>query len=241
MDLLGKKGINLMSEINTPRDVKNALKAIDIELLDQLIRQSLREERTYPLQTLQLYRCGSYVARELSNFENAVSAHGRAKSTKKREETGYSARKAGDNLSFAVSQMKSRVDVEEVDALLFGIDEQILWPLHFSERLTVRVCYHWRQSVEDDWSYSSITLLHNADLRPGYLSPHPARKLSAAKQEQNRQSELSHEWEHLKSLGLQSVQQYFREGRDGALIPDSYQTTTGRLNNFSADFWRDSL
>ena len=66
MDLLSKKGINLMSEINTPRDVKNALKTIDIETLDQLIRQSLREERTYPLQTLQLYRCGSYVTRKLS-------------------------------------------------------------------------------------------------------------------------------------------------------------------------------
>lgn len=65
MVLLSKKGINLMSEINTPRDVKNALKAIDIELLDQLIRQSLREVRTYPLQPLQLYRCGSYVTRKL--------------------------------------------------------------------------------------------------------------------------------------------------------------------------------
>lgn len=230
-----------MSEINTPRDVKNALKAIDIDTLDQLIRQSLREERTYPLQTLQLYRCGSYVTRELSNFENAVSAHSRAKSTKKREETGYSARKAGDNLSFAVSQMKSRVDVEEVDAQLFGINEQIIRPPHFSERLTVSVSYHWRQSVKDGWSYGRITFLHNADLRQGYSSPLPVRKLSAARQEQNRQSELAHEWEHLKSLGLQSVLQYFREVRDGALIPDLYQTKTDRLNNFSADFWRDNL
>ncbi len=34
MVLLSKKGINLMSEINTPRDVKNALKAIDLPPVD---------------------------------------------------------------------------------------------------------------------------------------------------------------------------------------------------------------
>jgi len=59
--------------------------------------------------------------------------------------------------------------------------------------------------------------------------------------QQKRQDQLFSEWEHLKRLALQSVQQYLKDGGDGAAIPETFQVVTdqhnGVLNNFSARFW----
>lgn len=61
------------------------------------------------------------------------------------------------------------------------------------------------------------------------------------RQAQERQGALYREWEHLKSLALYSVRDFFRDGGNGAEIPKIFQATPDAymrgLNNFSAKFW----
>lgn len=230
-----------MSEINIPRNERNALKAVDADKLDRLIKQCLSEERPDALRSIQLECCGEYVASQLRSYEVTLRAHCNAKTAKKRAETEYSARRAGDNLAHAVRQMKSRLEMEENEEQLFYIEDQIMHPSQFSEHISVIVSYRWRRTIEDEWVYGKITFFHDADLRPNFSMPLPSRKPSAAKQKQDRQDKLYREWEHLKRLGLQSVKEYFRNGADGTLIPQMFQAKinpyTRGLNNFSANFW----
>lgn len=227
-----------MGRINIPRSERDALKAVDADILEQLIEQCVLEECPSGLQRLHLESCGQYVASELRTFKRALTEHGNAKSAKKREETDYSVRSAGDDLAHAVWQMKHRLETEETEAQLFLVDDQIIQPVHFSERLTVRVDYRWRRAIDDEWIYDSITFSHTAEIRPDYAIPPTKRKASAANREQERQRKLSAQWQHLMSLGLQAVRDYFREGRDGVAIPATFQAKADReLNNFSAQFW----
>ncbi|WP_337264410.1 MULTISPECIES: hypothetical protein [unclassified Serratia (in: enterobacteria)] len=230
-----------MSEINIPHNERDALKAVDTNILDQLIEQCLSEERPDALRCLRLECCGVYVASQLRMYEKTLGEYSKSKTAKKCAETKYSARLAGNDLAHAVQQMKSRVEKEEKEALLFCIEDQIMKPYHFNEHITVRVNYHWRQSTEDKWVYGKITFFHDVDLRPDYLIPLSNRKPSVAKQKLDRQDKLYREWEYLKILGLHSVKEYFRNGGDGALIPQMFQAKidpfTRRLNNFSAEFW----
>lgn len=230
-----------MSDINIPCNERNALKAVDTDKLDKLIKQCLSEERPDALRSIQLECCGEYVASQLRSYEITLGAHCKAKTERKRAETAYSAHRAGGNLANAVRQMKSRLEMEEKEELLFYIEDQIMHPYQFSERITVTVSYRWRRTIEDKWVYGNITFSHDADLRPDYSMPLPSREPSAAKQKQDRQGKLYREWEHLKRLGLQSVNEYFRNGADGALIPELFQAKidpyTRGLNNFSANFW----
>jgi hypothetical protein len=105
----------------------------------------------------------------------------------------------------------------------------------------VRVSYRWRRTIDDAWSYGSITFHHNFDPRPDFMVPVPTRKPSKAKQERDLQDQLYQTWEDLMRLGLYSVRDYFREGRDGAAIPDVFQakpdSRSRGLNNFSTKFW----
>ncbi|BEP54051.1 MULTISPECIES: hypothetical protein [unclassified Variovorax] len=230
-----------MGEINIPRAEQEALRAVDTEALRKLIEQSLREERPYALRDLRLENCGLYVVSRLRQYETALAEHGKAKAEKKRAETGYRARRAGSDLLDAIQQMKDRVETEEKEGQYFYVDDLIMPPSRFSERVTVRVNYNWRRSVEDKWAYGSITFVHDVDSRPDYTLPQPSRKPSAAKQERDRQEKLYDEWNHLMKLGLHSVREYFREGGDGAAIPQTFQAKadsyTRGLNNFSARFW----
>ncbi|WP_266170774.1 hypothetical protein [Dyella subtropica] len=231
-----------MSVINIPLDEQPALKALDIQLLKKLITQCLCEERPDALRILRLESCGPFIASRSREYARALAAHGKAKAAKKRAETEYQARCAGDDLEHAVGQMKDRMKAEEKEGQLFYVDDLIRPPQLFTEHLAVKVSYRWRSTIEDQWNRACITFTHDVDSRTDYTTPPSKRKPSAAKQALDRQERLYREWGHLMKLGLHSVKQYFREGGDGTEIPQTFQakvdTYTRRLNNFSADFWQ---
>lgn len=230
-----------MGEINIPRDQQIALAAIDASAVSSLIEQAIREEQSGEMLRLSLVNCGSFIATKLHRFEQALAKHRLAKAPRKRAETGDALRRAGDDLSFAVDAMKRRMETEKEEGQLFFVDDQIAPPYHFSKHLSVRVSYQWRRTVDDNWTFGSITFVHEVDLRPDYTVPAPKRKPSAAKQEQDLQNRLYQTWEYLRRGALCSVRDYFREGGDGDNIPNTFQTTvdshTGGLNNYRTEFW----
>lgn len=232
---------NDVGEINIPREERDALKAIDTDVLNTLIEQSLEERHPSALRALRLESCGLYAASQFRAFEKALATYGAAKAAKKLAETEFRARRAGSDLAHAVQQMKRRVEEEERESQLFYIDDLIMPPHRFSEHLTVRVDYRWRPMIEDKWQYGNITFTHDVDLRPDYTMPLPKRKPGAIKQERERQEKLYREWEHLRQLGVYSVREFFREGGNAAAIPETFQAKadsyTRGLNNFSARFW----
>ncbi|OWV29728.1 hypothetical protein [Halomonas campaniensis] len=221
---------------------REALKNLDSDELDIAIRECVHSVTLSQLYGFNLESCGLYVSNKLRDFQKSVDAHSRAKSSKKRDETDESMRRAADDLTHAVQQMQQRMEEEEKDNLLFQVDDHIFQPFHYGDRLEVRLGYQWRKNTADNWTYGSITFLYTPDLSPDYSFPLPKRKPSAAKLAQERQEKLRREWEHLKLLSLHSLRNFFREGGIGSDIPKTYQVTLdtyGRgLNNFSADFWR---
>lgn len=231
-----------MGEINIPRDQQTAITAIDARELDRLIDQAIREERSGELHRLPLAACGSHIGTKLHSFDRALAKHREAKAPRKRAETGDALRRAGHDLSFAVGAMKQRLETEQKDAQLFIVDDQIVPPYRFTTQMSVRVSYRWRRTIEDEWQWGSITFVHHHDPRPYYAVPVPTRKPSAAKQEQELQNRLYQTWEHLMRGALYSVRDYFRDGGDGAKIPETFQVTVDSysrdLNNYSTQFWR---
>lgn len=232
-----------MGEINISRGEQYALRAVDTHMLGKLIEQCLQDEHSHALRTLRLESCGPYVASRLQHYEKALAEYGKAKAAKKRDEAKHDVRRAGSDLAYAVQQMKNRVEAEEKEGLLLYIDDLIVPPSYFSERVTVLVSYRWRRAIEDEWVYGSITFSHDVDVRTDYTMPMAKRRPSAAKQEQERQEKLYREWEHLMRLGLYSIRDYFREGGNGAAIPQTFHAKadpyTRGLNNFSTKFWID--
>lgn len=231
-----------MGEINISRDEQDALTAIDTRELDRLIEKAIGDEQSGELHRLSLTRCGSYVSAKLHHFDQTLARHRLAKSARKREETGDALRRAGRDLSFAVDAMKRRMETEQAEGRLFQIDDQIIPPYRFSKHMSVRVSYRWRRTIEDEWQRGSITFVHDDDPRPDYTMPAPKRKPSAAKQEQDLQNRLYQTWEHLMRGALYSVRDYFRDGGEGATIPETFQATVDSysrdLNNHSTQFWR---
>ncbi|QPF90844.1 hypothetical protein [Bradyrhizobium commune] len=230
-----------MGEINIPRVQQNALKEIDDNELNRLVDQAIREERMGDLNRLPLTSCGPYISKKLHYFEQALAKHREAKAPRKRAETAHTLQRAGSDLSFAVDAMKRRMEEERKEGQIFYVDDPIVPPYHFDKHLIVRVSYRWRRTVDDDWTSGSITFVHDVDLRPNYTIPAPKRKPSAAKQEQDRQTELAETWQHLMRGALYSVRDYFREGGDGDKIPQTFQAAvdshTRGLNNHSTRFW----
>ncbi len=231
-----------MGEINIPRDQQTAITAIDARELDRLIDQAIREERSGELHRLPLAACGSHIGTKLHSFDRALAKHREAKAPRKRAETGDALRRAGHDLSFAVGAMKQRLETEQKDAQFFIVDDQIVPPYRFTTQMSVRVSYRWRRTIEDEWQWGSITFVHHHDPRPNYAVPVSTRKPSAAKQEQELQNRLYQTWEHLMRGALYSVRDYFRDGGDGAKIPETFQVTVDSysrdLNNYSTQFWR---
>jgi hypothetical protein len=230
-----------MGEINIPPDEQAALDAVEMRELNRLIDQALRSEQASGLHGL-LRNCGPYVAGRLHAFETRLERHRAAKAARKREETRCDVWSAGSDLASAVDGMKRRLETERKDAELFVVDDLIGRPYRFSKVLSVRVNYRWRRSAEDAWVYGSITFTHEVDTRPDYTRPAPKRKPSAAKQEQELQHQLYLTWEHLTRGALYSVRDFFRNGGDGATIPDSFKARVDShsrgLNNYSTQFWR---
>ena len=60
-----------MSLINMPRDERDAIDEINVDILRKLVEQCLRDERPDALQSLRLQSCGLYVASRLQDFENS--------------------------------------------------------------------------------------------------------------------------------------------------------------------------
>ncbi|MPV64304.1 hypothetical protein [Burkholderia sp. BE17] len=230
-----------MGEINIPRADQEALRAVERDVLNELIDQCLQEERLSALRPLRLDNCGPYIASKVRELEKALDTYSKAKAEKKRAETRYDALSAGRDLLHAVLLMKQRMATEEEEGQRFHVDDLIMPPHRFGERISVRVNYRWRPSAADPWAYGDITIFHDVDIRPDFTLAPPKRKPSAARQAQERQETLYREWEHLKSLALHSVRDFFRDGGDGGEIPKVFQVKldahTRRLNNFSAKFW----
>jgi hypothetical protein len=230
-----------MGEINIPRAEQQALAAIDANELGRLIEQAIRIERIGDLRR-PLVNCGSYIANQLHYFEQALTRHREAKAPRKRVETANALRHAASDLSYAVAAMKQRMEAEQKDGELFFVDDRVMPPHRFSKHLSVCVNYRWRLAVDDQWTFGSITFTHDVDPRPGYTTPAPKRKPTAAKQEKDLQNRLHRTWEHLMRGALYSVRDYFKDGGDGSNIPDTFHATVDSysrgLNNYSTQFWR---
>lgn len=232
-----------MGDINISRSEQDALRSIDCEVLRMLIEQCLQEERPTALRQFRLDGCGTFVSTKWHAFIQDLDAYGNAKANKKRAETLRDARSAGSNLLDAVQQMQHRMSVEAEEKGRFYIDDLITTPHAFRTPLTVRVSYRWRPSPAEPWVHGDITFIYAVELRPDYTRPPSARKPSAARQVQERQEALYHEWTRLKDQALFSVRDYFRKGGTGANVPKTFLVQhdpyTSRLNNFSAKFWHD--
>lgn len=229
-----------MEEIYISQEQRAALAAIDANNLNGLIEQAILEEQSGGLHRLRLTSCGPYVASRLQHFDRALAKHRDAKAPRKRMETDNTVRRAGRDLIFAIEAMKQRMEIEQKEEQLFHVDGQIL-PYHFNPRLSARVSYRWRKTIDDEWTHDHITFIHDVDLTPDYRQPSPKRKPSAARQQQEMQEKLSDAWAHLMMNAMYSVRDYFREGRDGDYIPKTYKVKVDPhsrgLNNHSTRFW----
>jgi hypothetical protein len=232
-----------MGEFYLSQYERTALKAIDDSILANLIDNAIWSHSTSTLDDLPLFNCGQYVARKLQIFNESVSEHGKSKATRKRNETENRAHDAGRRLLHAVSEMKSRMDLEEKETQLFRVDDQILPPRSFNERLEVRISYQWRPTIDESWTYGNIKFVYDVAFTPNYFMPTPKRKPSAAKHEDERQERLCNSWDHLKSAAFQSVLEYLRSGNDRSAIPEKFDVRvdpqSGGTNNFSFNFWQE--
>lgn len=230
-----------MGEINIPRHERDALKAVDQDALRKCIGQGLDERSAGPLRGLGLEGCGVFVASKYRRYAEALTDYGAAKAARKTAETEDRARRAGDELGWAVQQMKGRVETEESEDQVFHIEDCINPPFQFSADLAVYVSYRWRAAVGDSWTVGTIAFTHKFIPRPDYTTPKPKRKLSRAQEARELQDVLWSEWEFLKQSALHSLKQYFREGGKAANVPKTFtarvDSYSRRLNNLSTRFW----
>ena len=230
-----------MGIINLTAEEQAALIRLDIAELRTLIEQALDHEQANPLYGLQLSSCGPYVAQQYSYFQRDLIAYRQAKSGRKRDETGERARQSGNRLSSAVDQMQHRMETEAEEGQFFYVDDQVMPPLSFSDRLRFVVHYRWRKAADDAWVRGSIEFTHTVRPRPAYGMP-PKRKPSAAKLREQEQNDRYDSWKSLADGACQHVRDYLRAGKDPAAIPAIFAVKTdgqGDLNNFSTRFWPD--
>ncbi|WP_322517152.1 hypothetical protein SR870_06235 [Rhodopseudomonas palustris] len=201
---------------------RTALSAVDSRKLDELIDKAVDEERSGCLGTLNLRLCGPFVSGRLDTLERTLSRYREAKSSRKREEVAYDLERAKRDLSSAVRTMQERADEEMRDQQHFHVEGEIAPPYRFSHKLTARVSYRWRKTVDDDWTHGNITFVHNVDTLAHLRFPPSKRKLSARKQQQELQKQLSDTWEHMMRSALYSVRDYLKEGRDPVAIPETF-------------------
>lgn len=227
-------------EIYLPDDQRTAIAVIDTRKLDELLDQAIQEERSGNLHSLHLTGCGTYIATRFHSFQQSLSKYREAKSPRKRTETGNYLESVRRDLVFAVQSMQRRVAEEKKDEQYFHVRGEFAPPYSFGKRLSARVSYRWRKTVDDEWIHGSITFIHDVDLTPDYSQPRPKRKPSAAKQQQEAQRQLSDTWERLMRGALYSVRDYFRQGCEAGNIPEIFQAkvgSSGFLDNYSTVFW----
>lgn len=223
-------------------DEVNALKALDVRELENAVDKALDSRSTSPLYGVSLSRCGSYVSLKRQHYMRDLERHAAAKSQKKRDETWKSAWKAGDDLKFAVRRSIERAKEQEKETELYRVDEAAHAPITFSEKLSARISYQWRESTDQSWQFGSITFVHNVDLSPDFRYPERRQNLSRAKAEQQRQAKLYGHWETLVRGAKHSVREFLKSGGRGDMIPEIFEAKPSAgdryLNNFSCDFWR---
>ena len=231
-----------MDLINLTATEKAALDAIDEVGLDRLIDDALRNGHPAGLRGLPLGSCGPFVSNRFRIFEQALSEFDGSKSAAKRDRTEAAARKAGRNLSHAVSEMKHRKDEEELEGKLFYVEDRFIHaPLRGSKAMSVTISYRWRRAEADSWNHGHITFEHVHAPRPDYLLDAAKRKQSASRRRQDEEDELYRTWERLRDSALYSVRDFFKEGGDGGKVPRNFKVTvdaySGGLNNRSTEFW----
>lgn len=233
-----------MSSLYLSQHDMTVIKAIDTSEVERCVDQALDEGRTTALHGLHLSSAGSHIATHLHRYERDLASYAKAKAATKRSETRSRAWNSGHDLVYAVRDMKRQVAEQEKEVQLFRIDDQIVPPYRFWNRVEVRVGYQWRATADAAWTFGSINFFHDVDMRPDYTRPQPKRKPGAAKLEEQRQETLFGHWDHLRILALHSVHEFLKLGGDGSTIPAEFEAKTSRtdrhLNNFSCDFWGKS-
>jgi hypothetical protein len=234
-----------MNEVYVPLGERSALRSIDVCALRVVIGDCLENRRSNAsLKNFRLESCGLYVSRQALAFESALSEYGAAKAAKKVADTERRARLAGDALVASVEQMQHRIETQEREAERFFVDDVIVPPFQFTERLSVRISYRWRPSPDAEWAHGAITFAHVHDPPRNFYALPPKRKPSVAQQERDRQGGLWDQWDHLRRLGLHSLLEYFRNGGSAEKVPKTFQARVDvysrDLNNRSCEFWRES-
>lgn len=232
-----------MGYINLTEHEKQSIQAVDVDEMVRLLDKVIEEESGTALSQLPLRSCGDFVLTQLANFEQSLRNLRAAKSYAEREDAYFRARKDREALSNSVYRMKHRVLEDEKHAELFHVEDRFFHPPNVFERhLSIHVSYRWRPSKDDEWNYGGITFTH--EVKPQisrFPQFQPKRRPSAAQMRRDLQRELYDTWERMKNSALVTIRDYFREGRDGSLIPDSFKAVPdsheGYLNNNSLKFW----
>lgn len=231
-----------MSDLYLSQGEVTAIKAIDVRNVEERVMAALNQACSTGLNDLNLWNSGSHINAQLRRYERDLADYAKAKAAAKRFETRSRAWSSGNDLIYAIVGMQRRADEQEKETELMRVNDVVLRPYRFSEDIQVRVNYQWRRTVNDSWAFRTIIFLQKVDVRPDYTLPQPKRKLSAAKQEEQRQELLYRHWEQLRRLALDAVREFLKSGGDGMAIPEEFEAKpSGRdryLNNFSCDFWR---
>ena len=121
----------------------------------------------------------------------------------------------------------------------FRINDRIRHPATYTEKMSVRISFSWRRKATDEWNLGRIEFLHDYDSR--FRSEFSSNKTNTRNSIKQKDASLYDEWVYLRDLGLFAVSEYFKSGKDGAKIPNSFIALTEgeprRLNNKSLKFW----
>lgn len=233
-----------MSDLYLSQHEMTAIKAIDTREVERRVSQALDEGRPTALYGLHLSSAGSHIATHLHRYERDLASYSKAKTATKRSQTKSRAWSSGNDLVYAVRDMKGRVEEQEKEVKLFQINDQITPPYGFSDRVEVSIGYQWRATADTAWTFGAITFFHDVDMRPDYTQSQSTKKPSSAKLEEQRQETLFGHWNHLRMLALHSVHEFLKAGGDGSAIPEKFEAKPSRndryLNNLSCDFWGKS-
>ena len=225
--------------INLSAGERDAIEGVDVEALRSAVEEARETRSSTAVTHLQLYRLGTYVQSAEHRFALALANLRKAKAAANIARKEQAAIRAGWDLVSAVDQMKDRARQEKQDGEWFYVDDHIHEPFTFRPEMTVSVSYRWRTAKNGDWSHGRITFHHRYVARPQSVPFADRRKLTARRREKKLSETLQREWYHMRDLALFSVRDFFRDGGNGADIPETFHAVTdrGSLNNFSLEFW----
>ncbi|MDF3608377.1 hypothetical protein PE067_20855 [Paracoccus sp. DMF-8] len=220
-----------------------AIESLDGRALRDAVHEVTASRSTTALRRLELHRLGHYVSRAESRISTALIELGKAKSSAKVLRLERDLSDARWDLISAVDQMKARAEEEKQDANRFRILDRIMEPPILRPDMSVTVSYSWRPAGEENWRYGSIGFRHRHVASFYHQAGSEHRKPSPRQREREEEEALLQVWFHLRDLALFSVRDFFRDGGDGASIPEEFTAVTerGSLNNFSLRFWEKRI